>query len=78
MLERISKIIKTFAYIFFAGYLIREIIHITINTSYLNTGKILAVESMFLMIWACFIGFLFSVIIYGLGVIVESLGEKNS
>lgn len=68
---RVSRIIKICAYVFMIGYLLRETFYITIDTSYLNTGELMGVESMFLMIWAAFIAFLFSLFIYGLGEIVE-------
>lgn len=71
MIKHISKTVKVCSYIFFAGYIFREIMNISINTSYLNTGQLMGVQSMFQMLWACFIGFLFSLFIYGFGVIIE-------
>lgn len=75
---RVSKIIKICAYVFMIGYLLRETFHITIDTSYLNTGELMGVESMFLIMWAAFIAFLFSLFIYGLGEIVEYFEKANA
>ncbi|MEG0275900.1 MAG: hypothetical protein RR630_02625 [Coprobacillus sp.] len=71
MLKHISKLIKVCAYIFFIGYIFREVMSISVSTSYLNTGELMGTQSMFQIIWACFIGFLFSLVIYGFGIIVE-------
>lgn len=78
MMKSISKIFKGSAYIFFAGYLIREVLHIISENSYLNTGELMGVESIFLMLWACFIGFLFSALIYGFGVILEYYENRKA
>lgn len=77
MFSHISKIVKSCAYIFLIGYILRELSVITVSTSYLNTGELLGVESMFQMIWACFIGFLFAALIYGFGVIIEFYEKQN-
>lgn len=68
---KVSKIIKLCAYIFMFGYILREAFHISISTSYLNTGELMGVESIFLLVWAVFIAFLISLIIYSAGEIVE-------
>ena len=73
---KVSKLIKVCAYIFLFGYILREANYIAVNTSYLNTGELMGVQSM-MMVWACFIAFLFAAIIYGIGEIVEYYENKN-
>lgn len=71
MFKNTSKLIKICAYVFLVGNIIREAAQITIDTSYLNTGELLGVQSMLSMLWACFISFLIATIIYGIGVVIE-------
>lgn len=74
---KVSKLIKVCAYIFLFGYILREANYIAVNTSYLNTGELMGVQSMMMMVWACFIAFLFAAIIFGIGEIVEYYENKN-
>ena len=81
MLNKISKILKVCAYIFLIGNIGREAYHIVISTSYLNTGELMGVESMIMMLWSCFMSFLFALIIYGFAEIIEyyeNAREKNA
>lgn len=78
MFKKISRLLKGSAYVLFIGYMANEVYYITVNTSYLNTGQSLGVVSMFQMIWACFIGFIFSIMLYALGEIVEYYENQNS
>lgn len=71
MFHKVSKIIKVCAYIFLFGNIIRESLSITVRTSYLNTGELMGVESMLLMLWSWFVSFLIAAVIYGIGEIVE-------
>ena len=71
MFKNTSKLIKICAYIFLIGNIAREAVQITVNTSYLNTGELLGVQSMLSMIWSCFVSFLIASIIYGIGVVIE-------
>lgn len=48
------------------------------NTSYLNTGELMGVESMLMMLWSCFISFLLSLIIYGFAEIIEYYEMKKT
>lgn len=52
---KVSKILKACAYLFLGGNIIREAYQIAVNTSYLNTGKLMGVESMFMLLWSCFV-----------------------
>lgn len=81
MLNKIQKILKVCAYIFLIGNIGREAYHIAISTSYLNTGELMGVESMIMMLWSCFMSFLFALIIYGFAEIIEyyeNAREKNA
>lgn len=71
MTFKISKIIKICAYIFLVGSILQQGYSIAINTSYLNTGELMGVQSMLMMLWSCFISFLLSLIIYGFAEIIE-------
>lgn len=71
MMKQVSKIIKMCSYVFFVLYTLKEGYYITINTSYLNTGQLMGVEFMLLMIWQIFFSYLISLIIYGFGEIIE-------
>lgn len=71
MIYRISKILKACAYIFLVGSVLQQGYSIAINTSYLNTGELMGVQSMLMMLWSCFISFLLSLVIYGFAEIVE-------
>lgn len=71
MFKNTSKLIKICAYIFLIGNIAREAVQITIDTSYLNTGELLGVQSMLSMLWSCFVSFLIAAIIYGIGVVIE-------
>lgn len=71
MFHKVSKIIKICAYIFLFGNIFKEAYGISVQTSYLNTGKLMGVESMMMMLWSCFHSFLFAAIIYGAGEIIE-------
>ncbi len=68
---KVSQLIKSCAYIFFIGKTIGDVFEISINTSYLKTGELLGIESLFGILWAVFIAFMFSLLIYGFGEIVE-------
>lgn len=68
---KISKILKICAYIFLIGSILQQGYSIAMNTSYLNTGELMGVQSMLMMLWSCFISFLISLIIYGFAEIVE-------
>ena len=74
MFHKVSKIIKVCAYLFLFGNIISQGYSIAINTSYLNTGQLMGVESMILMLWSCFI----SSLIYGAGEIIEYYEKANS
>lgn len=78
MFHKISKIIKICAYLFLFGNIISQGYNIAVNTSYLNTGQLMGVESMMLMLWSWFISFLISSLIYGAGVIIEYYEKANS
>lgn len=78
MFKNTSKLIKICAYIFLIGNIFREAIRITIDTSYLNTGELLGVQSMLSILWSCFISFLIASIIYGIGVIIEYFENKKT
>lgn len=71
MLNKLSKILKICAYIFLIGNIGKEAYYIAVNTSYLNTGELMGVESMMMMLWSCFMSFLFALMIYGFAEIVE-------
>lgn len=68
---KISRVLKICAYIFLIGSILRQGYSIAASTSYLNTGQLMGVESMLMMLWSCFISFLLSFVIYGFGEIVE-------
>lgn len=68
---KVSKILKACAYLFLGGNIIREAYQIAVNTSCLNTGKLMGVESMFMLLWSCFVSFIIALVIYGLGEIIE-------
>ena len=78
MFHKVSKIIKVCAYLFLFGNIISQGYSIAINTSYLNTGQLMGVESMILMLWSCFISFLISSLIYGAGEIIEYYEKANT
>lgn len=67
----LSRIFNALAYICFFLYMIRESLHISIDLSYINTGKLMGVESMILMIWAMFIAYLIGCILYGFSIIIK-------
>ncbi len=71
MTYKVSGMIKICAYIFLIGNIVNQGYSIAKNTSYLNTGQLMGVESMLMMLWSCFISFLISLIIYGIGEIIE-------
>lgn len=71
MIYRISKILKACAYIFLIGSIFQQCYSTAVNTSYLNTGELMGVQSMLMMLWSCFISFLLSLVIYGFAEIVE-------
>ena len=71
MTYKVSKILKVCAYIFLVGSILQQGYTIAMNTSYLNTGELMGVESMLMMLWSCFISFLLSLIIYGFAEIIE-------
>ena len=75
---KVSKILKVCAYIFLVGSILQQGYTIAMNTSYLNTGELMGVESMLMMLWSCFISFLLSLIIYGLAEIIESYEMKKT
>ena len=68
---KVSKILKVCAYVFLIGRIVQQGYSIATNTSYLNTGQLMGVQSMLMMLWSCFISLLLSFIIYGFAEIVE-------
>ena len=78
MTYKVSKILKVCAYIFLVGSILQQGYTIAMNTSYLNTGELMGVESMLMMLWSCFISFLLSLIIYGFAVIIEYYEMKKT
>ena len=74
----VSKILKVCAYIFLVGSILQQGYTIAMNTSYLNTGELMGVESMLMMLWSCFISFLLSLIIYGFAEIIEYYEMKKT
>lgn len=75
---KVSKILKVCAYIFLVGSILQQGYTIAMNTSYLNTGELMGVESMLMMLWSCFISFLLSLIIYGFAEIIEYYEMKKT
>lgn len=75
---KVSKILKVCAYIFLVGSNLKQGYTIAMNTSYLNTGELMGVESMLMMLWSCFISFLLSLIIYGFAEIIEYYEMKKT
>ena len=78
MTYKVSKILKVCAYIFLVGSILQHGYTIAMNTSYLNTGELMGVESMLMMLWSCFISFLLSLIIYGFAEIIEYYEMKKT
>lgn len=78
MTYKVSKILKVCAYIFLVGSILQQGYTIAKNTSYLNTGELMGVESMLMMLWSCFISFLLSLIIYGFAEIIEYYEMKKT
>lgn len=78
MTYKVSKILKVCAYIFLVGSIFQQGYTIAMNTSYLNTGELMGVESMLMMLWSCFISFLLSLIIYGFAEIIEYYEMKKT
>lgn len=78
MTYKVSKILKVCAYIFLVGSILQQGYTIAMNTSYLNTGELMGVESMLMMLWSCFISFLLSLIIYGFAEIIEYYEIKKT
>lgn len=78
MTYKVSKILKVCAYIFLVGSILQQGYTIAMNTSYLNTGELMGVESMLVMLWSCFISFLLSLIIYGFAEIIEYYEMKKT
>ena len=78
MTYKISKILKVCAYIFLVGSILQQGYTIAMNTSYLNTGELMGVESMLMILWSCFISFLLSLIIYGFAEIIEYYEMKKT
>ena len=78
MTYKVSKILKVCAYIFLVGSILQQGYTIVMNTSYLNTGELMGVESMLMMLWSCFISFLLSLIIYGFAEIIEYYEMKKT
>ena len=78
MTYKVSKILKVCAYIFLVGSILQQGYTIAMNTSYLNTGELMGVESMLMMLWSCFISFLLSLIIYGFPEIIEYYEMKKT
>lgn len=78
MTYKVSKILKVCAYIFLVGSILQQGYTIAMNTSYLNTGELMGVESMLTMLWSCFISFLLSLIIYGFAEIIEYYEMKKT
>ena len=75
---KVPKILKVCAYIFLVGSILQQGYTIAMNTSYLNTGELMGVESMLMMLWSCFISFLLSLIIYGFAEIIEYYEMKKT
>ena len=75
---KVSKILKVCAYIFLVGSILQQGYTIAMNTSYLNTGELMGVGSMLMMLWSCFISFLLSLIIYGFAEIIEYYEMKKT
>ena len=61
---KVSKILKICAYVFLIGSIVQQGYSIAANTSYLNTGQLMGVQSMLMMLWSCFISLLLSFVIY--------------
>lgn len=78
MTYKVSKILKVCAYIFLVESILQQGYTIAMNTSYLNTGELMGVESMLMMLWSCFISFLLSLIIYGFAEIIEYYEMKKT
>lgn len=78
MTYKVSKILKVCAYVFLVGSILQQGYTIAMNTSYLNTGELMGVESMLMMLWSCFISFLLSLIIYGFAEIIEYYEMKKT
>ena len=79
MTYKVSKILKVCAYIFLVGSILQQGYTIAMNTSYLNTGELMGVESMLMMLWCSFfISFLLSLIIYGFAEIIEYYEMKKT
>ena len=78
MTYKVSKVLKVCAYIFLVGSILQQGYTIAMNTSYLNTGELMGVESMLMMLWSCFISFLLSLIIYGFAEIIEYYEMKKT
>ena len=78
MTYKVSKILKVCTYIFLVGSILQQGYTIAMNTSYLNTGELMGVESMLMMLWSCFISFLLSLIIYGFAEIIEYYEMKKT
>lgn len=78
MTYKVSKILKVCAYIFLVGSILQQGYTIAMNTSYINTGELMGVESMLMMLWSCFISFLLSLIIYGFAEIIEYYEMKKT
>lgn len=78
MTYKVSKILKVCAYIFLVGSILQQGYTIAMNTSYLNTGELMGVESLLMMLWSCFISFLLSLIIYGFAEIIEYYEMKKT
>lgn len=78
MFKKVSRLIKFSAYLFLVGNILNQAYYITVNTSYLNTGELMGVESMMQMIWACFMSFLMSLGIYGFGEILSYYEKEKS
>lgn len=78
MTYKVSKILKVCAYIFLVGSILQQGYTIAMNTSYLNTGELMGIESMLMMLWSCFISFLLSLIIYGFAEIIEYYEMKKT
>ena len=78
MTYKVSKILKVCAYFFLVGSILQQGYTIAMNTAYLNTGELMGVESMLMMLWSCFISFLLSLIIYGFAEIIEYYEMKKT
>lgn len=68
----LSQLFKLFSYLFFIFYILKKSLDISINLSYFNTGQILGVESMILIVWAIFIAYLIGCFLYGIGIIIQN------